>query len=485
MNTRCRFATALLVATATTMLNSCAINPVTGGSNFVMMTEKQEIDLGRKSDPQIRQQYGAYDDAALQTYVQQVGEKLAAQSHRPNLTYHFTVLDSDEVNAFALPGGYVYITRGILAYLNSEAEMAAVLGHEIGHVTARHSVRQYSATQATGLVIGLLGGGAAGQSIMSVLGNALLSGYGRDHELEADRLGAEYIARTAYDPNAMIEVVGVLKNQEEAEKERAEAEKREPRSYHGVFASHPSADQRLQEVVGEAKKFKTTANARVARDEYLKHLDKVTFGDSPREGIRRGSNFYHRDLNFALSFPSGWNVQNTPKAVNAIAPDKNALMQLTMEETNKRVTPQEYLHERVKAGGFRDEGKLEGTTLPSHTMIARLNTPFGTRDTRVTALFLGNRAFVLFGTTKDDAGFKSLDPQFQNAMRSLHALSEKERVIAQGLHVRVVKARTGDTFAELAKRSPLDTYAELTLRLINDKFPAGEPGAGESIKIIE
>jgi predicted Zn-dependent protease len=480
-----RVALSFLTAVTTVVLVSCAVNPVTGERNFVMMSEKDEIEVGKKADPQVRAQYGPYDNAALQAYVQQIGEKLAAHSHRANLIYRFTVLDSDQVNAFALPGGYIYITRGILAYLNSEAELAAVLGHEIGHVTARHSVRQYSAATATGLVIGLIGGGSAGQSVMNILGNAILSGYGRDHELESDRLGAEYLARSGYDPNAMIEVVSVLKNQEEAEKKRAEAEKREPRVYHGVFASHPSADKRLQEVVGEARKFKTGTTSRVARDEYLKLLDGMVFGDSVREGIRRGSDFYHRDLNFGVNFPSGWRIQNTPKAVNAVAPDKDAVIQLTMEDMNKRVTPQEYLRERVKANALNGEGKLEGSQFPSHTAITRLNTPFGMRDTRVAVLFHGNRAFVLFATAKDDAAFKRLDPQFQAAMRSLHTLSDKERAIAEGLRLRVVKARAGDTFAELAKRSPLNTYAELTLRLINDKFPNGEPAAGESIKIIE
>jgi len=190
----------------------CAMNPVSGTPDLVFMSESSEINIGSENDAKIRGKYGVYDSPALQTYVQQVGQKLAAQSHRPGLTYHFTVLDSPEVNAFALPGGYVYITRGILAYLNSEAELAAVLGHEIGHVTARHGVRQYTAATATGFVgaiIGVATGIGATQDLFNnVFGNAILSGYGRDHELESDRLGAEYLARTGYDPQAMIKVIG-------------------------------------------------------------------------------------------------------------------------------------------------------------------------------------------------------------------------------------------------------------------------------------
>lgn len=481
-----RLAISVLAAAATAAaIAACATNPVTGSKDVVLLSESQEIALGKQNDPQIRQQYGVYNDPALQTYVQRVGEQLAAHSHRPNLVYRFTVLDSPEVNAFALPGGYIYITRGILAYLNSEAELAAVLGHEIGHVTARHSVRQYTAATATGIAIGILGGGQAGQQLLSVLGNAILSGYGRDHELQADHLGAEYLARTNYDPEAMIGVMSVLKNQEEAEKKRAAAEGREPHIYHGVFASHPSADQRLQEGVADARKFKTGTTVRTGRDEYLSRLDRLVFGDGASEGIRRGSNFYHRDLNFAVNFPGGWRIENTPKAVNAFAPGKDALMQLNVEDLNQRVTPREYLRRRVKTNAFLDERALEGSTLPSHTAVVRLAGPFGVRETRVVVLYQNNRAFTFFGAAKNADAFRRLDTLFLTAARSLHALTDKEQAIAEGLRLRVVKARAGEPFTVLAKRSPLNDYAELTLRLINDKFPSGEPVTGELMKVIE
>jgi predicted Zn-dependent protease len=486
MNRPFRFAVLTLatVAIAATIV-ACATNPVTGAKDIVLLSEEQEIALGRQNDPQIRRQYGVYNDPALQAYVQRVGEQLAAHSHRPNLIYRFTVLDSSEVNAFALPGGYIYITRGILAYLNSEAELAAVLGHETGHVTARHAVRQYTAATATGFAVSILGGGQAGQQLLNILGNALLSGYGRDHELQADHLGAEYIARAGYDPEAMIGVMSVLKNQEEAEKKRAAVEGRQPQIYHGVFASHPSADQRLQEVVADARKFKTGTTVRTGRDEYLNRLDRLVFGDSASEGIRHGSNFYHRNLDFAVNFPSGWRIENTPKAVHAYAPGKDAMMQLIVEDLNRRVTPQEYLHSRVKTNAFMDERALDGNALPSHTAVVRLAGPFGVRETRAVVLYYHNRAFTFFGVAKDNDAFQRLDASFLAAARSLHALTDKERAIAEGLRLRVIKVRAGESFATLAKRSPLNDYAELTLRLINDKFASGEPVAGELLKIIE
>ncbi len=472
-------------------LAGCATNPVSGTPDLVFMSEAQEVSLGRSNNPKIRQQYGVYNDPTLQAYVQRIGERLAKQSHRPNLKYTFTVLDGDEVNAFALPGGYIYITRGILAYIQNEAELAAVLGHEIGHVTARHGVNRYTRGMVTQIGAGILSqvvpglGNQLGQELINVIGNALLSGYGREDELQADRLGAEYITRTGYDPEAVIGVVSILKNQEEFEKKRAAAENREPRVYHGVFASHPSADDRLQQAVAEARKFKTGAATQLARDDYHKHLDGVIFGDSPREGVRRGSSFYHRDLNFAVDFPEGWKIANQPKAVIATAPDQAARLDLSAADIGKSTDPREFMTTHLKTGDLAREGKVEGNKLPSHTAVAHIKTPFGKRDTRVSVLFHGPKAFVLFGATKEAGQLDQYDTKFLATAKSLRILNEQEKKLAEGLRIRTKKAAPGDTFAGLAKKSPLSQHGESTLRLINARFPEGEPKPGETIRVIE
>ena len=207
----------LCLAISLLWLSACATNPVTGRQDFVLMSESDEISLGQRYNKQIAKQQPTYPDKALNDYVTRIGQQLAAVSHRSKLKFEFKVVDSTDVNAFALPGGFIYITRGLLAYLNSEAELAAVLGHEIGHVTARHSVRQHSASTATG-VLGAVVTAATGvrgsQDLFNLMGGALLSGYGRKHELESDRLGAQYLVKAGYDPRAIIEVIGVLKNQE-------------------------------------------------------------------------------------------------------------------------------------------------------------------------------------------------------------------------------------------------------------------------------
>ena len=291
------------------LLGGCAHNPATGRTDFVMMSEEQELALGRSYNQQILKENPRYADEKLQAYVQQVGDRVAKNSHRSNLIYHFTVVDSPDINAFALPGGYIYIHRGLLAYLSSEAELAAVLGHEVGHVTARHSVQQQSQSTAWGILgqaVAIGTGVSAAADVTNVLGTAVVRGYGRDMELEADGLGAQYLARSGYDPQAMIEVVKVLKNQEVFARDQA-AKRGQPvpeSSYHGVFDSHPDNDRRLQEVIGPASAL-TGGRQEVNREVFLQHLEGLPFGDSAATGVRRGQHFYHAELGIALDFPAG------------------------------------------------------------------------------------------------------------------------------------------------------------------------------------
>ena len=479
----------LFLITFASLSTGCATNPVSGSSNIVFMSEAKEIQIGSANDPKIRTQYGVYDNPTLQAYVQRIGLKLTAQSHRPNLDYHFTVLDSPEVNAFALPGGYVYITRGLMAYLNSEAELAAVLGHEIGHVTARHGVRQHTAATATGFmgaVISIATGVQATQDLFNnVLGNAILSGYGRDHELEADRLGAEYIARANYDPQAMIKVIGVLKNQEEFEKKRAAAENRRPRIYHGVFASHPSADQRLQEVVAEADKYKTISSAQTAREDFLKQTDNLFFGETTKNGVRHGNNYYHRDLNFALSFPKGWVIEyNSYYIARAVSPDKQSMLQIESESLKQELSPQEFLKTHMKVT-LDQAGAVPGLALPSYTGVASESPAFGKNKTRAAVVYFNKKRFVFQGAVKESSAFTNNDPQFLATIHSLRTLTDKEKLLATGVRLHIARAKSQDTFAALAQKSSLDNYSETILRLINNKFPDGEPQAGEFIKNIE
>ena len=469
----------------------CAVNPVTGNQDIVMMSEQDEIALGRKSNQQVLQEYAAYDDPKLQAYVQSVGQQLAAKSHRTDLVYRFTVLDSKEVNAFALPGGYIYITRGLMGYLNSEAELAAVLGHEIGHVTARHAVRQYSAAQLAniGATLGAIFipgmNTTASDQLVQFFGTALLRGYGREHELEADQLGAEYLARAGYDPQAMLEVIRVLKNQETFEVRAAKAEGREANIYHGLFSTHPDNDTRLQEVIGSAEKYRNASLTYTGKENYLKQINGLVFGDSPREGILRGRNFYHTDLGFALQLPKNWNIANQPQQLIITAPNGAAIMQMAVEDINKRITPKEFMLSRLGLKKLGHDTVLNINGLSAHTGLAPINTGLGDRTARFTVIYYGDRAYVLAGITKDPARAADFDPYFLDTAQSFHAITDKERALASPLRIETVVADTNTRFSTLASQSPLEAFPEEQLRLINAMYPQGEPAPGTTVKIIK
>ena len=471
--------TALPLALA---LTNCAQNPVSGRANFVTMSEAQEVQTGRQEDVKVRQEYGVYDNKALQQYVNEVGQRLGKASHRPQLQYTYVVVDSPEINAFALPGGYIYVTRGILAYLNSEAELAAVLGHETGHVTARHGVQQMSAATAAGVGATLVGifvpalRNQAGDTAIGLLGNVLLSGYGREHELEADKLGAEYLYRTGYDPQAMIKVIGVLKNQELFDAEVAKAEGRQPRSYHGVFASHPDADQRLQEVVGEAGKL--AGSGRVNQEEFLRMIDKVPFGYSESQGFVRNFTFYHRELGLVLKFPDTWRISNKPDHVSASNRGDDVMIEMRLAG-RAQGAPADILRKQI--GNAREITSTTINGLPA----AIATTSIRGLPTRAAVVFLGKSAYLIGGQAKTEGAMQQALAAINATITSFHAMSETERNSARPLTLRVINAPPGATFAELARSSPLGKNAVSYLRLLNGLYPQGEPAAGQALKIVE
>lgn len=472
------------------LLHGCSVNPVTGQADFVLMSESEEVALGYKENPTILKQYGKYSNEALQAYVNEVGQRLAHKSHRSELKYHFTVLDSTEVNAFALPGGYVYITRGLLAYLNSEAELAAVLGHEIGHVTARHSVRQLSAAKAkdlgytiTSIFVPELQNEGVRQ-LFDVLGTALIRGYGREHELEADRLGAEYLARTGYDPQAMIGVIRVLKNQELFERQLAKEQQREPRVYHGVFATHPDNDERLKQVVQAAGKLKDRPVSRhVSREAFLQRQRGLVYGPGASQGIVHGNRFYHRDLEIALSFPAGWDVNNQSDRLLGVAPKESAIVQMTMEQAEKGQSAAEWLQQKVP--GLNQAERISSQDVSGLTGKTSIRTAFGQRQARIAALDHAGHRYLFIGVTQEEGKLPAYDRVMMESIRSLHTLRASERILAEPQHIELHRLLQGETLESLARRSALGSHAEEQLRLLNDYYPRGEPPVGTLLKTVE
>ncbi|WP_457979573.1 M48 family metalloprotease [Ectopseudomonas composti] len=474
---------ALTLCLICSWLAGCAVNPATGRTDFVMMSERQELDLGARYNQEILKQYPRYEDAKLQAYIQRVGERVARSSHRNQLNYVFTLVDSPDVNAFALPGGYIYIHRGLLAYLNSEAELAAVLGHEVGHVTARHSVRQQSQSTAWGLLgqaaaIGT-GVGAVGD-LTSAMGNAFVRGYGRDMELEADGLGAQYLARGGYDPQAMIEVVKVLKGQEDFARAQAAKRGEAPTAggYHGLFDTHPDNDRRLQEVIGPASAL-VGGNQEVGRDNFLQMLDGLVFGDSAASGIRRGRNFYHGELDFALTYPQGWQLVNRPDVLIGHTADEQAFIAMTLEAADKRLSPAEFLRKRAGSQRLVAGEELRVGTLQGYTAVLQ-----GQSARRVAVIYRGDNAYLFVAAVKGRASLEAEDQHFLDVIRSYRPLKAAERKLAEPVRLHLVRAKAGQSLSALAKDSPLPADGEAQLRLLNGLYPSGEPRPGEWLKTL-
>ncbi|WP_339907658.1 M48 family metalloprotease [Pseudomonas guineae] len=464
-------------------LAGCAVNPATGKSNFVMMSEQQELDLGRRYNQQILKENPRYADEKLQAYVQQVGERVAKYSHRNQLAYQFTVVDSPDINAFALPGGYIYIHRGLLAYLSSEAELAAVLGHEVGHVTARHSVQQQSQSTAWGLLgqaVAIGTGVGAAADVTGALGGAIVRGYGRDMELEADGLGAQYLARSGYDPQAMIEVVKVLKNQEDFARDQA-AERGETQpagGYHGVFDTHPDNDRRLQQVLGPARAL-ATGQQEVNREVFLKRLEGLPFGDSAETGVRRGQRFYHAELNFTLTYPQGWTLLNRPDALIGHTADQQAFIAMTLEENPQQLSPAQLLRQRVGNQRLVAGVELRQAGLTGYSAVIP-----GSAAKRVAIIQQGAKVYLFVAAVRGRASLESQDPQFLSVIESFRPMTSAERKQAQPLRLHMVKVKSGQTIEALAKNSTLPGDALKTLRLLNNLYPTGQPRAGDWLKVV-
>lgn len=478
----------LLMSLALVILPACTTNPATGDTDFVLMSESDELRLGKSYHQQILQSYGRYDNEALQRYVDKVGQRLVRVSHRPNLTYHFTVVDSDEVNAFALPGGYIYVTRGMLAYLKNEAELAAVLGHELGHVTARHAVRKQSASTAVGVAGAVLaaatGISGAGQ-LSNLAGTALVQGYGRDLELEADGFGAEYIVRSGYNPDAMKQVVLVLKDQERYERDQAKKENRDPNIYHGLFSSHPENDKRLAEILKHAKSLSVKSGTLPDNEVvYLAAISGMVYGGNPEQGIFRDNVFYHPSLGFAITMPDGWQLENAPDELTAISHDRSAEFHLVLGENRTGLSGERYLKEALPINRLVDSQPLVGRGKTGVTARTLLETGSATLPARVSYAELNGQVFLMVGVAADKDALTRFDRDFVRTSESLRRLSVNEQRITP-LRVVMYRVRAGDTWDSLAARSPIPNDAESRLRLMNDQYPVGELQAGQVVKIVE
>lgn len=484
---------ALLAACGTTVQN-----PVTGQQERTVMDEGQEIALGRKEHQAVLQQMPPYPDARVQAYVDTLGQKLARQSHRSHLQWSFTVLDSPDINAFALPGGFVYVTRGIMAYMESEADLAGVIGHEIGHVTARHGAQRATRQQDAGIGVlaatvlgavlesqGVSGAGRVASEVSQVAAAGYVASYSRDQELQADQLGAEYLARNRYDPGNMVDVIGVLRNQEQFAADQARAQGRAAPGSGGWLASHPSNAQRLQSITALARSYQGPAGGYVddGRTRYLQLIDGLRFGESDAQGLVRGPHFYHRDLGLAITAPEQWTLLNQPERLVLVNGPRDAALVVTLVPKQAGREHAEIIRNLLKPVRGRIEALRINGLPASHFVGERANAQGQREPVEATVVSgPGDNRFLMVWSARDAAARARARSAMQQARDSFRAMTAADRAQARPWVVRIVPFPRGG-FAELARRSPLES-AEQQLRLINGFYGGGAPQAGQLVKVV-
>jgi predicted Zn-dependent protease len=467
--------TALLAA-------ACATNPATGKKELSFMSEDQEIRLGQELDADVRKEMGVYADQRLQSYVEDIGMRLAKGSQRPNLPWHFTVVDSPAINAFALPGGYIYITRGIMPFLDNEAQLAGVLGHEIGHVTARHAAQQYTRGSAASLGV-LLGSifvpavqpfGELAQGGLSVF----FLKFSRDDELQADALGAEYAAAGGWDPAEVPAFLTTLARVDELSDRNGTP---------NWLATHPQPENRVTRVNTTVQKVRSAANpGTIERDGYLGRVDGIVFGDNPEDGIVRGSEFIHPALRFFIKFPDAWEITNGEDSVTAQEPGNKVYMVLrSVREPAARNLEQVALR-HMSGAGYK---AVDGTATTVNGLDAFIGTYSGNAQgigkvmARGAHVEMGRTTYFIGGIAPTDVFPRMLD-SFNASIRSFRQLSRGEADDVEPNRVDLYTAREGDTWQSIAQRAGKGLVKATTLAIMNDHAVDEQPKPGERLKIV-
>jgi predicted Zn-dependent protease len=478
-----------LLATA-----ACSTNPATGERAFTgFMSPEEELQVGRDEHPKLVKAFGGeYADADLAAYITKIGLNLGRLSDAPSLPYSFTVLDDDNINAFALPGGYVYITRGLLALAKDEAELASVLAHEVGHIVARHSAQRYSQTVAANIGLTVLGvlGNAAG--LPSELGDvasfgtsAYLQGYSREQELEADMLGVRYLARAGYNPNATITFLKKMRKHSRLEALIA-GRSLDSVDHFNLMATHPRTVERIDKAIALAG---TVEGPDADRGEvrYLERIDGMIFGDNLKEGVRNDRDFLHPELGVAFTVPPGFTLFNGATQVTARGPDKTliAFDMASTESLRHTSDPLAYLT-RIWAVNLSPQNleRIEINGMPAATTQASVRTNGVTRNARMVVIQERPERLYRFMFLSPRKAVGRYQENFQRTTYSFRRLTPQQAADIQPLRIKIRAIRPGDTAEGLASSMPFPGHRLEWFETLNG-LRRGEPlEPGQLVKIV-
>jgi predicted Zn-dependent protease len=456
----------------------CARNPVTGKSELALVSESQEIQMGQQGAKEVEQTIGFYKDAAVNAYVADIGKRMAAVSERPNLPWEFHVVDDAAVNAFAIPGGFIYVTRGLMGSINTEAELATVIGHEIAHVTNRHSVQQISKQQLAQIGLGV---GSILSSDIAKFGQLAGAGlsllflkYGRDAENQADQGGFRYALGQNYDVREMPKVFETLGRLSEGSGGGKLPE---------WLSTHPEPGNRIEHI--EKMLDTTSLDGRkliVDREDYLRRIQGMTFGEDPRQGYFEGNAFYHPQMRFQMQFPQEWQRQNTPQAVAAMSPDQDAIIQLALAgQASPEQAARQFLSQEGVQPGNASTARING--LPAASSYFQAQTEQGVIAGIVSFVSYGGQTFGLMAYTPSSK-LSSYDRAFQQTIGSFSELRDQSKINVQPAKVELVKVPRQMTLEQFNAQYPSTVPIE-QLAIINElEGPAAQIQAGHMMKRV-
>jgi len=475
-----------------TFVSGCTTNPATGDQSFTgFMSPEKEAEVGATEHPKILEQMGGqYNDLQLSKYITKIGKKLAAKSEKPNIPYQFTVLNDDIVNAFALPGGYVYITRGLLALADNEAEIAGVLGHEIGHIVARHTAERYSASVATNLGLTVLGviGSAYGVpsnigQVASLGADAALKGYSRDQELEADMLGVRYLARSGYAPTAVTTFFKKMAANTQLENLKAN---RLNSKQSDIMATHPRTEQRILQAIKLARTA-TVKNPTIGRLVYLKYINGLVYGDDPSQGIRRGRQFIHPELGIQFSVPPGFTLYNSKTRVIARGSNNKVIMFDKMNTEKAWKTQKLGAYIKNTWGRKLPIGAVENIQIngmEAATAAAQTNSNQGRREIRLLAIRERPSRIYRFAFDVPVAEAGRMGVELRRTSYSFTRLTKQEIKAVRALTIKVITVKPGDTAIKLARAMPVGTYWLELFRVLNGLNENNVLKPGQKVKVV-
>lgn len=476
---KCRRSIAIFAVLVLLFATACAVNPVTGKKELSLISEAQEIELGKQTDSEIRAQYGVYNDPALTAYVRGIGMSMTQLTHRPGLTYHFAVLDTPVINAFAVPGGYIYVTRGILSLMNSEAELAVVLGHELGHVNARHSVRKMS--QMILVQLGMVVGSALSETFAKISGVAsigiqlLFLKFSRNDEFQADQLGVTYSRKGGYNPGRMVDFFASLQKMGDLSGGQ---------SLPGFLSTHPLTPNRIKKV--QEMQLATDNQLKVSRTAYMNRINNLVYGNDPRQGFVQGSAFYHPGMRFAFNVPSGWQVQNTPSQVVLVAPNENAAMILHAEQSSMPL--RDYANKKAQGTqGYTlvDERNLTINGMSSYQQLIDV-VQENQQSLRMRASYIrkGQHIYAFSALSTQDT-FSDYDFQFGTVVGSFQQLNDRSLLNVTPTRIQIVRANGRQKLNTILKNAGINQKTWSQFAIMNALDLNEIPQAGRLIKIVK